>query len=145
MKMPPFPALPQGRKNLRKRHWRGDDAKGFVGCDMHRVFHRPHLQALQVFRTFDVALAVAHVAEGVFSPSQRLEAFGIESFSKAWPMGPPGTARACAPSQNRKATSRIFVSGTKLSTGPVDDRVSAWVSSWTALMDSRSPPREPLQ
>ena len=45
---------------------------------MNRIFHGAHLQALQVLRGFDVTFAVGHVAYAVFTPSQRLETFGIK-------------------------------------------------------------------
>ena len=53
------------------------------------------------------------------------------------------TARAWALSRNRKGTSRMRASGTKLGTGPVEEVASSWVPNCTASIDSRSPPKEP--
>src|SRR6218665_12459 len=71
-------ALLQRSEHLGERHRRGEDAKALVRGDMHGVFHRAHLQALEVAGFLDRALAVAHVAKAVLGPGQGLEPFAVE-------------------------------------------------------------------
>ncbi|MPN30977.1 hypothetical protein SDC9_178448 [bioreactor metagenome] len=80
-------ALLQRGEHLGEGHGRGDDAERLVGRDVHRVLHGAHLQALEVFGAFDVALAVGHVAETVLRPGQGLEALGVELGEQFLPNG----------------------------------------------------------
>jgi hypothetical protein len=71
-------ALLQSGEHFRESHRGGHNAQALVGGDVHGVFHGAHLQALQVARLIHRTLAVGHVAHAVFTPSQSLEAFGVE-------------------------------------------------------------------
>ena len=71
-------ALLQGGKDLWESHGGCHNAKAFVSRHVHWVFHGSHFQALQVGRLINGSLAVGHVSNTVFGPSQGLETFSFE-------------------------------------------------------------------
>ena len=71
-------ALLERGEDFGERHRRRDDAELLVRLDVHRIFHRAHLESLEVVRKHDGALVVGHVPETVFAPGERDDALRRE-------------------------------------------------------------------